>query len=135
MPRAIDTILEQAAVRATPLCHLAIEHLGGAIVRPDAPDTAFAHRDLPYNLLCLGMTANPAEAGACTTWARRAWQAVQPFASGEVYVNYLGTESEEGPERVKAAYGAGKYERLASLKARYDPGNLFRVNQNIRPSA
>lgn len=132
---AIDTILAQAAERPTPLCHLAIEHLGGAIARTDAQDTAFAHRDRCYNLLCLGMTADPAEAGACTTWARRVWQAVQPFASGAVYVNYLGTEAEEGPERVKSAYGAGKYDRLASLKAKYDPGNLFRMNQNIRPSA
>jgi FAD/FMN-containing dehydrogenase len=59
---------------------------------------------------------------------------MQPFASGGVYVNYLGAESEEGAERVRAAYGAAKYERLAALKAAYDPANLFRMNQNIRPA-
>jgi FAD/FMN-containing dehydrogenase len=62
-------------------------------------------------------------------WTDECWQAMQPFASGGVYVNYLG---EEGPERVKAAYGRN-YDRLVALKTRYDPTNLFRVNQNIPP--
>jgi FAD/FMN-containing dehydrogenase len=58
---------------------------------------------------------------------------MQPFASEGVYVNYLGTESDEGINRIPAAYGAGKYEKLLGLKKKYDPTNLFRMNQNIPP--
>ena len=64
-------------------------------------------------------------------WAREFWSALEPFAPGGVYVNFLG---DEGDERVKAAYGPDKYARLVALKNRYDPTNLFRLNQNIRPS-
>jgi Berberine and berberine like. len=63
-------------------------------------------------------------------WARAFWAAMRPFATGGVYVNNLG---EEGEDRVRAAYGAN-YARLAALKAKYDPDNLFRLNQNIRPA-
>lgn len=132
---AIDVMLAHAAERPSPLSHMAIEHLGGAIARVGANETAFAHRDRPYNFLCLGMTADPYGAEACVAWARRFWDAMQPFAPGAVYVNYLGVETEEGRERVEAAYGAAKYRRLAHLKAAYDPDNLFRVNQNIRPAS
>jgi len=131
---AIDTMLAHCADRPTPLCHMAIEQMGGAVSRVDAEETAFAHRERPYNFLCLGVSADGAEAEACVRWARRFWEAMQPFASGGVYVNYLGAEAEEGAERVRAAYGGAKYERLAALKAAYDPTNLFRMNQNIRPA-
>ena len=66
-------------------------------------------------------------------WTRSVWQAMEPFSAGGVYVNYLGTAADEGTDRVKAAYGAAKYDRLAALKKKYDPENLFRLNQNIRP--
>ena len=59
---------------------------------------------------------------------------MQPCTTGGVYVNYLGREADEGPERVKAAYGSEKYARLVALKNKYDPTNLFRLNQNIKPS-
>ena len=58
---------------------------------------------------------------------------MQPFSTGGVYVNYLGREADEGTERIRAAYGDEKYRRLAALKNRYDPTNLFRLNQNIKP--
>jgi hypothetical protein len=58
----------------------------------------------------------------------------QPYSTGSVYVNYLGQEADEGAERIKAAYGPEKYQRLAALKDKYDPTNLFRLNQNIRPA-
>ena len=57
-----------------------------------------------------------------------------PFSSGGVYVNYLAEAADEGPDRVKAAYGASTYARLVKFKNKYDPGNLFRLNQNVRPS-
>jgi len=131
---AIDTMLAYCADRPTPLCHMAIEHMGGAVSRVGAEESAFAQRDQPYNFLCLGVSTDPAEAEACVRWARRFWEAMQPFASAGVYVNYLGAEADEGAERVRAAYGAAKYERLSALKAAYDPSNLFRLNQNIRPA-
>jgi thioredoxin reductase len=59
----------------------------------------------------------------------------QPYSTGGVYVNYLGREADEGTERIKAAYGPEKYQRLLALKNKYDPTNLFRLNQNIRPVA
>lgn len=62
------------------------------------------------------------------------WNAIQPFSSGGVYVNYLGREADEGAERVKAAYGPQKYRRLVELKNKFDPNNLFRFNQNIKPT-
>jgi FAD/FMN-containing dehydrogenase len=130
---AIDTMIAHCADRPSPMCHMALEQLGGAVSRLDAEETAFAHRERPYCFLCLGMCADPAEVEACVRWARRFWEAMEPFASG-VYVNYLGTEADEGAERVRAAYGAEQYERLAALKARHDPSNLFRVNQNIKPA-
>jgi FAD/FMN-containing dehydrogenase len=66
---------------------------------------------------------------------RDLWDAMEPYSSGSVYVNYLGQEADEGPERVKSAYGPEKYARLAAVKQKYDPTNLFRLNQNIKPLA
>ncbi len=59
---------------------------------------------------------------------------MQPYSSDAVYVNYLNEEADEGSERIKAAYGREKFAQLAVLKAKYDPGNLFRMNQNVRPA-
>jgi hypothetical protein len=59
---------------------------------------------------------------------------MQPFTTGGVYVNYLGREVDEGAERIKAAYGVEKYQHLVALKNKYDPTNLFRLNQNIKPT-
>ncbi|HEX6670241.1 MAG TPA: FAD-binding oxidoreductase [Gemmatimonadales bacterium] len=131
---AIDSLLRCTEQRPTPMCHLAIEQLGGAIRGMGPDETAFAHRDMPYCFLCLGVCTDPAEYDACVRWVRSTWEAMQPYAAG-VYVNYLGTVADEGSERVHAAYAHGHYERLAALKAQYDPGNMFRVNQNIEPAA
>jgi FAD/FMN-containing dehydrogenase len=79
----------------------------------------------------ISMWEEPDATDANVSWARAFHDALQPFATGGVYVNFL---SEEGDERIKAAYGAEKYARLARNKARYDPKNLFRLNQNIPPA-
>ncbi len=73
----------------------------------------------------------PADAEANVGWAREVWSALRPCSSGGVYVNFLG---DEAAARVRAAYGEAKYARLARLKRRYDPENVFRVNQNIEPA-
>lgn len=72
----------------------------------------------------------PAASEACIAWARGFWEAVRPYSTGRVSMNFLG---EEGEDRVRAAYGPAKYERLRALKRKYDPTNSFRMNQNIVP--
>jgi len=66
-------------------------------------------------------------------WTHNFWTAVRPYSTGGVYVNFL--SQDDGQGRVRAAYGEDKFERLVQLKDKYDPGNIFRVNQNIQPSA
>jgi hypothetical protein len=132
---AIDTMIAHCAHPPSPLCHVVIEHtLGGAVSRIDTDATAFNHRDVQYSFLSLGVCTGPAEAETCIRWARECWDAMQPFSTGSVYVNYLGREADEGAERLKAAYGPEKYQRLVELKNTYDPTNLFRLNQNIQPT-
>ncbi len=131
----IDIMAAYCAKRPSPMCHGLIEHqLGGAVGRADREATAFAHRDVEYSFLAIGVSADPAEGAKCARWAREFWGAMQPCSTSGVYVNYLGREADEGPERIKAAYGSEKYARLVALKKRYDPTNLFRLNQNIKPS-
>ena len=132
---AIDTMVSYCAQRPSPICHLVIEHtLGGAVSRRDREATAFHHRDVQYSFISLGMCTDSAEAAQCVRWAREFWDAMQPFLTNGVYVNYLGPEADEGAERLQAAYGPEKYQRLVALKNTYDPTNLFRLNQNIKPT-
>jgi hypothetical protein len=131
----IDVMVRFCAKRPSPMCHGMIEHqLGGAVSRIGREDTAFGHRDVEFTFMSLGQCADPSEAEACVRWAREFWEAMQPYATGGVYVNYLGQESDEGAERVRAAYGPEKYRRLVALKKSYDPTNLFRLNQNLPPT-
>jgi FAD/FMN-containing dehydrogenase len=131
----LETMVAYCGRRPTPICHGIIEHqLGGAVRRADREATAFAHRDVEYSFTSLGVCADPGDAEKCVRWAREFWAAMQPYSTGGVYVNYLGQEADEGPERIKAAYGPERYARLVALKNKYDPTNLFRLNQNIKPS-
>ena len=111
-----------------------MEHMGGAVGRVGEEATAFNHRRARYNWGVVGSWTNPTDDKQNIQWVRDLWNAMQPFSSGGVYVNYLGQEADEGPERVKAAYGPTKYERLVALKNKYDPTNVFRLNQNIKPT-
>jgi FAD/FMN-containing dehydrogenase len=130
---AIEVVTDHFARVPSPTSAIAIEQLGGAFARVGADETAFNHRDARYNLLIVGIWPDAADDDAHVGWVRELWEAAQPFSSGGVYVNYLGTEDDEGANRIEAAYGAAKYERLVALKRKYDPDNLFRLNQNIRP--
>jgi FAD/FMN-containing dehydrogenase len=78
----------------------------------------------------VGVDPDPANAGRITEWCKGYWDAVHPYSAGGAYVNFM---MDEGQERVRATYGAN-YDRLARIKAIYDPDNLFRVNQNIVPA-
>lgn len=128
---AIEAITANAARLPSPQSEIFIAHLGGAAGRVPADATAYAHRDAVFTMNVHTRWDDPAEDAACIGWARAFFAETAPFASGSVYVNFLG-EDEAG--RLEAAYGAN-HARLARLKARYDPENLFRVNQNIRPAA
>lgn len=131
----IDIMVAYCADRPTPICHGLIEHeLGGAVRRAGRDATAFGNRDAEYSFTSIGCCAEAAEMEKCSRWARDFWNAVQPWATGGVYVNYLGREADEGAGRIEAAYGPKKYARLVALKNKYDPGNLFCFNQNIKPS-
>jgi FAD/FMN-containing dehydrogenase len=76
---------------------------------------------------------DPGESERHVRWTRELWQALRPYGTGGVYVNNIGREEEDGADQVRAAYGAN-YQRLAELKKKYDPENLFRHNQNIKPA-
>jgi FAD/FMN-containing dehydrogenase len=104
--------------------------LGGAVARVPAAATAFAHRTRRIMVNVAAMYASPGEAALHTAWAD---DFAQTLHQGDLagYVNFLG---EEGVERVRAAYPGATWERLRAIKARYDPTNLFRLNQNIPPA-
>ncbi len=118
----------------SPTTAIAIEHLGGAVGRVGEADTAFAHRQARFNFLAVSSWTDPRENETHMRWTRTVWNDIQPFATGGVYVNYLGDAADEGAARVAAAYGSRNHTRLAALKKKYDPLNLFRLNQNIRPA-
>ena len=111
-----------------------IECIGGEATRIARDDAVFDHRHSEFNLLILGGWELASADEENIAWTRETWKAMQPYSSNAVYVNYLNEEADEGSERIKAAYGPEKFTRLAALKARYDPGNLFRMNQNVRPA-
>lgn len=99
-----------------------------------ASDTAFPHRYEHYDVVVHPATDDPADWPGMVAWARECWEALRPFTDRAVYVNALEDLSDEGQQRVREAYGAN-YDRLARLKAEYDPTNFFRLNQNITPAA
>lgn len=127
---AIDTLIEQFGKITSPLSGLILEEFGGAVCRVGAEETAFVHRQADFNLAIIGKWIDPSEAERHIAWARETHAAMKPYTHG-TYVNYLG---DEGQDRVRAAYGDAVYNRLVAVKNRYDPKNLFRVNQNIQPS-
>ena len=129
---AIETLLRWHAHAESPYSEIHLHHLGGAVARVTAGETAFAHRGAPYLLNILARWTDPVRSQANVDWARNAYASMTPFCTGGVYVNFLG---QEGDDRVRAAYGGDTYERLVKLKNMYDPSNLFRINQNVPPTA
>jgi FAD/FMN-containing dehydrogenase len=127
----IDALIEHARKLPDPNTEIAFAQLGGAVSRVPNDATAYGHRDGQFVLNVHGRWEDPAKDSACIDWARDLFKATAPFATGSVYVNFL--TQEEG-DRVRAAYGRN-YDRLIKLKSKYDPSNLFRLNQNIRPMA
>jgi FAD/FMN-containing dehydrogenase len=128
----IDMLLGAVRCLPSPQCEIFIGHLGGAINRIPVAATAYPHRDVHFVMNVHTRWSSPSEDAACVGWARALYDAAAPFATGGVYVNFM---PDDEPQRVRAgAYGAN-YERLAAIKAKYDPKNLFRMNQNVAPAA
>ena len=129
--KAIDVILGRTAEITSGLSDVKVIPLGGAFSRVDEGETALGHRSAPWIININSRWSDPEESDRHIHWTRELWQAVQPYSTGGVYVNFLG---DEGEDRVRDAYGPDKYRRLVALKDKYDPGNVFRLNQNIRPT-
>lgn len=127
---AIATIVAHTNRAVAPGMMTEIFQFDGAVNRVAPEATAFSHRGGRFDFTAVAKWSDPADSDAYITWARDFYEAIQPFTTGGVYVNYLGGE---GADRVRAAYGAN-YDRLVALKAKYDPTNLFRLNQNIPPN-
>jgi FAD/FMN-containing dehydrogenase len=128
---AFEVLAGGLAGITSPLSDIKIAALGGAISRVGEDDTAYSHRGAPYVLNINARWTEPQDAARHVAWTQDLWQAMRPWSAGGVYVNFLG---DEGQDRVRAAYGERKYERLVALKKRYDSTNFFRLNQNIRPT-
>ncbi len=126
---AIDTIIENAATVASPYTAIILEYYGGVSSHEPEGGTAYPHRQAEFDLVIISNWINREEDEKNINWTRNFFEAMKDYSSHRVYVNTLGVE---GEERVKEAYGES-FQRLVALKNKYDPGNLFRLNQNIKP--
>jgi hypothetical protein len=126
----IDALIASVGKVPSPHCEIFFGCIGGQTARVAADAMAYPHRDTLFVVNVHGRWETAAEDERGVAWARDFFNATAPFATGGVYVNFL-TADEAG--RVRAAYGAN-YGRLAAIKKRYDPDNLFRMNQNIAPA-
>ena len=127
---AIDAHLEQAAKTPSELSLMHLYPIDGAVHRVGKSDTAWNCRDATWSMVIAGIDPSAQKARAVTQWTKAYWEAVHPFDLGGAYPNFM--MDDEGDARIKATYG-DNYARLATAKKKYDPANLFRVNQNIRP--
>ena len=127
---AIDVHAKYGAQLPTPFSTMHMYPIDGAAARVPADATAFAYRDGGWAGVIVGVDPDPANAALISDWARRYWEELHPTTAGGAYVNFM---MDEGHDRVRASY-LGNYDRLARVKADYDPTNLFHINQNIPPA-
>lgn len=128
--KAIDLHVKYSAQAPTPLSAMHLYPVDGRAAEIEPSATAWNYRGARFSQVIVGISPDPQEIPQITQWAKDYWLALHPYGAGGSYVNFL---MEEGQERVQATYGAN-YARLRQIKARYDPGNLLRVNQNITPA-
>jgi len=130
--QTIEALVAAAGAAPTPHSVIIIKRMGGAVARVPTGATPFWYRDAAHHLDIHAQWAPGGSPSPHVAWARAARQAAWRVSAGGGYVNFLGAD--QGPDRVRAAYG-GNYARLAKVKAAYDPGNFFRINNNIPPAA
>jgi hypothetical protein len=128
---AIDTLVDQAATITSPRSYIIVFQLGGADARVGEHETAYSQRDAAHNvnINAVWLEGDPG-ADRHVRWVHGCYAALEPHAGGHAYVNFL---ADEGADRVRAAYGPAKHDRLVALKRRHDPANVLRGNQNICP--
>ncbi|HLY89318.1 MAG TPA: BBE domain-containing protein, partial [Acetobacteraceae bacterium] len=124
--------IAQAADAPSELSLMHLYPIDGAVHRVPKDATAWTTRDATWSMVIAGIDAHPEQADRLKTWGRGYWNAIHPFNLAGAYVNFMMDDEVQG--RIQASYGEN-YQRLASVKATYDPQNLFRVNQNILPAA
>jgi len=125
----IDVIVERAQRKTAPMTEVHVHALLGAIARVSEDDTAYSHRSSGYAINLISQWENPDHGPGEIAWAREGWEAMKPYCAGG-YVNFM-----DAGDSVRGAYGAAKFRRLVEIKGRYDPSNVFRLNQNIEPQA
>src|SRR6266700_6563169 len=129
---AIDAHIKQAANAPSELSLMHLYPIDGAVRRVAKDETAWSARDATWSMVIAGIDSNPQTTAPLKRWGKAYWEAVHPYNLPGAYSNFM--MDDEGEARVKATYGEN-YSRLAELKKKYDPANLFRINQNIRPAA
>ncbi|MEP7110224.1 MAG: FAD-binding oxidoreductase [Ferruginibacter sp.] len=127
---AIDLHIKHGSQMPTWQSTMHLYPINGAASRVGKNETAWNYRDATWAMVIAGIDPDPANKDILISWARDYWTALHSYSAGGAYVNFM---MDEGEDRVKATYG-DNYERLAKIKSIYDPGNLFRVNQNIMPA-
>jgi FAD/FMN-containing dehydrogenase len=127
----IDTMIDCCARVPSPMSGIVVERWDGAATRVAVDETAFPHRAVGYNMLLVSQWTNPADTERNIAWTRESYAALQPFIASRRYVNYL--DDDEAGDPAAQAYGLN-YARLRQLKTKFDPTNLFHMNQNIRPA-
>ena len=130
-PEASKKHMEFGSKIPTPLSQMHLYPISGAASKPGPEETAWAYRDAKYAGVFVGVDPDPGKAEMITNWCKEYWNALHPFSMGGSYSNFM---MEEGQERVKASF-RHNYDKLRKIKAKYDPNNFFRVNQNIKPKA
>jgi FAD/FMN-containing dehydrogenase len=127
---AIEQHLKYGTQLPSTLSTMHLYPINGAVHRVGQNDTAWSYRDAKYSTVYVGVDPDPANRESITTWCKRYHEALHPYSMGRAYVNFM---MEEGQERIRATY-RDNYDRLAQIKRKYDPTNLFHVNQNVRPA-
>jgi FAD/FMN-containing dehydrogenase len=128
---AIEKLARHGNARPGPMVQLIVEPLGGAVARVGPDEMALGSRDAKWVFHAISQWMQPSEDDAHIAWVRALAEDLAPHAMSGVYLNFT---SDEGEERVRNTYGPERYERLVAIKDKYDPTNLFHLNQNIRPS-
>lgn len=129
--QAVKEHVRYGSQMPTDLSTMHLYPINGAASKVGKNDTPWAYRDANWAMIIAGIDPDPANKGLITKWAKDYWKAMHPYSAGGAYINFM--MEDEGQERVKASY-KHNYDKLATVKSKYDPNNLFRVNQNIVPA-
>lgn len=130
--RLIEGIVEAAKNRNSSYSLINIPHFGRVVRNVPSDATAFSTRSAPFMVSLDGNWLDDSDAQSTIAWVRGTWDALQPYSTGGVYLNFVGAEDRDADALTRAAYGPN-YDRLVAVKRNYDPSNMFRLNQNIRP--